>query len=57
MRIFPQVFHVDLQVGQKEFDFPFVLGLQKEAFIISRRSKVKSKWINESTAQTLGLLA
>lgn len=41
MRVFPQMFHVDLQVGQKEFDFPFVLGLQKEAFVVSRIPKLE----------------
>ncbi len=43
MGVFPQVFQVDLQVGQKEFNFPFVLGLQKEAFVISRSPRIESK--------------
>lgn len=46
MRVFFQVLYVDLQVCQKEFDLSFVLGLQKEAFVIPTISEAKCKSIS-----------
>lgn len=46
MGVFFQVFDVDLQVRQQEFDFSFVLGLQKEAFVIPTMSEAKCKKIS-----------
>jgi len=39
--ILPQVLRINLQVVQKKSDLSFVLGLQKQSFIISEKQQQK----------------
>lgn len=46
MGVFLQVFNVDLQVRQQEFNFSSVLSLQKEALVIPTISEAKCKKVS-----------